>query len=69
MSQQRNPRYWASHWYTTKFAQEPWPAGWYWHDERYTWSGPYETEAEAREALTSYEESRFVPISSSHLQY
>jgi len=55
MSQQRNPRYWASNWYTTKFANEPWPPGWYWHDERYTWCGPYATEEESRNALQSYE--------------
>ena len=53
MSQQRNPRYWASPWYTTRFAKEPWPAGWYWHDARYTWNGPYNSEEEARLSMES----------------
>ena len=53
MSQQRNPRYWASQWYTTKFAEEPWPAGWYWHDAQYTWNGPYNSEEEARLSMQS----------------
>lgn len=58
MSQQRNPRYWASQWYTTKFAVEPWPAGWYWHDSRYTWNGPYGSEEEARTSLESHAATR-----------
>ena len=53
MSQQRNPRYWASLWYATKFAEEPSPAGWYWHDARYTWNGPYSTEEQARISMKS----------------
>jgi len=53
MSQQRNPRYWASQWYATKFAEEPWPAGWYWHDTRYTWNGPFNSEEEARISMAS----------------
>jgi len=53
MSQQRNPRYWASQWYATKFADEPWPEGWYWHDTSYTWSGPYRSEEDARTAMGS----------------
>lgn len=53
MSQQRNPRYWASQWYTTRFAEEPWPAGWYWHDAYYTWNGPYNSEEEARLSMQS----------------
>ena len=57
MSQSNNPRYWASQWYTTKFSTEPWPKGWYWHDSRYDWFGPYETEVEAREALKEHEQS------------
>jgi len=67
MSQQRNPRYWASLWYTTKFAEQPWPPGWYWHDERYDWSGPYETEEDAARALQSYENGRRIPVLSSSL--
>ncbi len=59
MSQQRNPRYWASSWYATKFAEEPWPEGWYWHDSRYTWNGPYSSEEEARTSM----ESRAAPRS------
>ena len=54
MSQQRNPRYWSSKWYTTKFAEEPWPAGWYWHDEEYTWLVPYTSEEEARNNLEKH---------------
>ncbi len=53
MSQQRNPRYWASQWYATKFAEEPWPAGWYWHDARYSWTGPFGTEEEAKLSMES----------------
>ncbi len=61
MSQQRNPRFWASQWYSTKSAKEPWPGGWYWHDERYNWSGPYDEEGEALNALKSHAvESRTV---------
>ena len=61
MSQQRNPRFWASQWYSTKSAKEPWPGGWYWHDERYNWSGPYDEESDALNALKSHvEESRTV---------
>ena len=55
MSQQRNPRFWASQWYSTKSAKEPWPGGWYWHDEQYNWSGPFEEEDEALNALRSHE--------------
>lgn len=55
MSQQRNPRFWASQWYSTKSAKEPWPGGWYWHDEQYNWSGPFEEEEEALNALRSHE--------------
>ena len=54
MSQQRNPRFWASQWYSTKSAKEPWPGGWYWHDERYNWSGPYDDEEEALNAMASH---------------
>ena len=67
MSQQRNPRYWASLWYTTRFAERPGPAGWYWHDERYGWSGPYDTEEDARRALQSHENGRRAPVLSSSL--
>ncbi len=58
MSQQRNPRYWASQWYATKFADEPWPERWYWHDTRYTWNGPYSSEEAARTAMGSYAAAR-----------
>lgn len=58
MSQQRNPRYWASQWYATRFAEEPWPAGWYWHDARYTWTGPFGSEEEARLSMESRAERR-----------
>ena len=58
MSQSNNPRYWASQWYTTKFATEPWPGGWYWHDEHYNWFGPYESEHTAGDALQEYERIR-----------
>ena len=54
MSQQRNPRYWASKWYTTRFDEEPWPAGWYWHDEDYTWIGPFGSEEESRASLEEH---------------
>lgn len=57
MSQQRNPRYFASSWYTSKFALEPWPPGWYWHDYAYTWYGPYNSDLEASASLLSYVES------------
>lgn len=57
MSQSNNPRYWASQWYTTKFATEPWPGGWYWHDEHYNWFGPYDSEHEAAAALSEHEQS------------
>jgi len=57
MSQQRNPRYFESSWYTSKFAKEPWPAGWYWHDYNYTWYGPYSSDVEAIEDLFSYAQS------------
>jgi glutathione S-transferase len=57
MSQSNNPRFWASQWYTTKFATEPWPGGWYWHDEHYNWFGPYESEHAAGDALTEHETS------------
>lgn len=69
MSQQRNPRYWASLWYTTKFAEQPWPPGWYWHDQHYDWTGPYETEEDARKALGSHEKGRALPILTSSLHY
>jgi hypothetical protein len=62
MSQQRNPRYWTSPWYTTKYAEKPWPAGWYWHDEGYNWTGPYNTEQVARQDLDLYEYNRQIPI-------
>lgn len=68
MSQQRNPRYWASSWYTTKFADQPWPAGWYWHDERYDWTGPYDTEEAARRALEAYERRRETPVANAFLE-
>jgi glutathione S-transferase len=55
ISQSNNPRYWASQWYSTKFAREPWPGGWYWHDEQYNWYGPYDSEHEARRDLRKYE--------------
>ena len=58
MSQQRNPRYWASQWYATKFAEEPWPEGWYWHDASYTWNGPYRSEEDARTAMGSDSSAR-----------
>ena len=54
MSQQRNPRFWASQWYSTKFAKEPWSGGWYWHDERYNWFGPYDEQDQALNALRSH---------------
>ena len=57
MSQSNNPRYWASQWYTTKFATEPWPGGWYWHDEHYNWFGPYDSEHEAAVPLKEHEQS------------
>jgi len=69
MSQQRNPRYWASLWYATKFAEQPWPPGWYWHDQHYDWTGPYETEKDARKALESHEKGRTLPILTSSLHY
>ena len=69
MSQQRNPRYWASRWYTTKFARKPMPAGWYWHDEHYTWNGPYDSEEQARKDLDAYEKNRRTPVLSSFLNY
>ena len=52
-----NPRYWASQWYATKFAEEPWPGGWYWHDQQYNWHGPYESEHAAADALKTHLES------------
>lgn len=55
MSQQRNPRYFASPWYPTKYTEEPWPPAWYWHDESYDWHGPFESEEAAREAMDAYE--------------
>lgn len=54
MSEQRNPRYWISQWYATKDADEPWPGGWYWHDETYNWYGPYDDEHKAHEALDEH---------------
>lgn len=50
-----NPRYWASQWYATKFAEEPWPGGWYWHDQQYNWHGPYEAERDAAVALRDHQ--------------
>ena len=58
MSRQRNPGYWASQWYATKFADEPWPEGWYWHDARNTWNGPHSSEEAARAAMGSYAATR-----------
>jgi hypothetical protein len=55
MSEQRNPRYFSSPWYISKAATEPWPPAWYWHDESYSWFGPYNTEQEAQDALNEYE--------------
>jgi hypothetical protein len=55
MSEQRNPRYFSSQWFASKMATEPRPAAWYWHDETYEWFGPYETEQQARDALSAYE--------------
>ena len=52
-----NPRYWASQWYATKFDEEPWPGGWYWHDRQYNWHGPYESEHAAAVALKSNQAS------------
>jgi glutathione S-transferase len=52
-----NPRYWSSQWYSTKYAEEPWPGGWYWHDNDYNWHGPYESEQVAQEALGKHDES------------
>jgi hypothetical protein len=57
VSQSNNPRFWASQWYTTKFAEEPWPGGWYWHDEHYNWFGPYDSEHDASIALKGHEET------------
>jgi glutathione S-transferase len=57
MSQSNNPRFWASQWYTTRFATAPWPGGWYWHDEHYNWFGPYESEHDAADALKGHEDS------------
>ena len=55
ISQSNNPRYWASQWYSTKFAKKPWPGGWYWHDEHYNWNGPYDSEHAALRDLRKYE--------------
>ena len=52
-----NPRYWASQWYTTRFSEEPWPGGWYWHDQHHNWFGPYEGEHDASVALKEHLES------------
>ena len=52
-----NPRYWASQWYATKYAEEPWPGGWYWHDQHYNWHGPFEAERDAAVALKAHLES------------
>lgn len=52
-----NPRYWASQWYATKFDEEPWPGGWYWHDQQYNWHGPCESEHAAAIALKTHQES------------
>lgn len=49
-----NPRYWASQWYSTKFAEEPWPGGWYWYDNDYNWNGPFDSEHDADAALQEY---------------
>ena len=45
------------------------PPGWYWHDEQYTWNGPYDSEEHARKALDRYEKSRRTPVLSSFLHY
>ena len=58
MSQQRNPRYWESQWYATRFANKPRPAGWYWHDSEYSWQGPFPSEEEAQRNLESHTPSR-----------
>jgi glutathione S-transferase len=52
-----NPRYWISQWYSTRFAQEPWPGGWYWHDLDFNWHGPFDSEHEAAIELKNYEAS------------
>jgi glutathione S-transferase len=57
VAEPNNPRYWKSQWYSTKNAEEPWPGGWYWHDNDYNWSGPYESEREAEGALEEYRAS------------
>jgi glutathione S-transferase len=57
MSEQRNPRYWPSQWYSTSQAKEPWPGGWYWHDEIYNWFGPYADEDAASDALADHLEA------------
>ena len=52
-----NPRYWISQWYSTRFAEEPWPGGWYWHDRHFNWHGPFDSEHAAAVRLKDYEES------------
>ena len=52
-----NPRYWISQWYSTRFAEEPWPGGWYWHDRHFNWHGPFDSERAAADELRDYEES------------
>lgn len=52
-----NPRFWASQWYTTKFSDEPWPGGWYWHDQHHNWFGPFDGEHDAVVALKAHLEA------------
>ena len=52
-----NPRYWISQWYSTRFAEEPWPGGWYWHDRHFNWHGPFDSEHAAAIELKGYEAS------------
>ncbi|HEY5624436.1 MAG TPA: glutathione S-transferase family protein [Gammaproteobacteria bacterium] len=49
-----NPRYWSSQWYATKFSEDAWPGGWYWHDQDYNWFGPFESEHEASDVLKAH---------------
>ncbi|MDH3420802.1 MAG: glutathione S-transferase family protein [Gammaproteobacteria bacterium] len=52
-----NPKYWQSQWYATMAAEQPFPGGWYWHDEQYNWFGPFEKEPQAAAALAQHEGS------------
>lgn len=45
------------------------PPGWYWHDERYTWSGPYDSEEQARMALDTHEKNRETEVMISFRNY